>query len=67
MRKGTSKYIVVKYMSSKNKYPVLCAWCSARGIKTIMHYSSVKDSHGICENCKKILALACKKYYGGEL
>ena len=54
-------------MSSKNKYPVLCAWCSARGIKTIMHYSSVKDSHGICENCKKILALACKKYYGGEL
>ncbi|KKM78485.1 hypothetical protein LCGC14_1359460 [marine sediment metagenome] len=33
------------------KYPVLCAWCSAKGIRKVVGYSGVENSHGICENC----------------
>ena len=33
------------------KHPVYCAWCLDKGIKTIIKYSTVKDSHGICQLC----------------
>ena len=33
------------------RYPVLCSWCLKRGQRTIIEYTTVEDSHGICPEC----------------
>ena len=40
------------------RYPVLCAWCLKTGTRTIIEYTTVSDSHGICQQC---LALALEE------
>jgi hypothetical protein len=30
-------------------HPVICAWCKAEGKTTVVGYSAVPDSHGICK------------------
>jgi hypothetical protein len=32
-------------------YPVLCAWCEVRGVRTVLRYIAVDGSHGICLPC----------------
>ena len=32
-------------------FPVVCAWCEARGIRTVVGYTTVYGSHGICNEC----------------
>jgi len=40
-------------MGSKAKqkriHPVYCAWCQAEGIKTIVGWSTIEGSHGVCK------------------
>ena len=36
-----------------NKYPVYCAWCEKKGIKTIVNWTEVPKSSGICRACHK--------------
>lgn len=36
-------------MSKKEKkYPMLCSWCWEEGTRTVVGWSTVKGSHGIC-------------------
>jgi hypothetical protein len=30
-------------------YPVLCAWCEAEGVRTVLRYTTVEHSSGICK------------------
>ncbi len=32
-------------------YPVLCAWCDRKGKRTLIKWSSVEGSFGICGPC----------------
>ncbi len=32
---------------SLRKYPVTCSWC-----KKVMEYGPVKNSHGMCDDCR---------------
>lgn len=34
-------------------YPRICLWCKEKGIHTIVGYSKIKNSHGMCEACKE--------------
>jgi len=44
-------------MGSKAKqkriHPVYCAWCQAEGISTIVNWSTIEGSHGVCPFHKK--------------
>jgi len=31
------------------RYPVKCAWCEKEGWVTVLYWSTVKGSHGICQ------------------
>ena len=31
------------------RYPVKCAWCEKEGWVTVLYWSPVKGSHGICQ------------------
>ena len=35
------------------KYPVYCSWCEKKGIKTIVNWSAVEGSSGICAACRE--------------
>ena len=44
------------------KHPRICLWCKKKGIHTVVGYSEIKNSHGICEKCKQDqLKTFCKK------
>ena len=32
-------------------YPVLCAWCLKLGRDTVVNYTTIEHSHGICQPC----------------
>lgn len=34
-------------------FPVLCSWCEARGRRTIVEWSEVENSSGICRDCQR--------------
>ncbi len=40
-------------MNNNKKYPVLCAWCLKKGIKTITNYSEIENSHSCCDGCQR--------------
>ena len=35
--------------NKKPSWPVLCAWCEAEGVKTILKLREKAGSHGICK------------------
>jgi hypothetical protein len=48
-------------MSSEKTYPRICLWCKEKGIHTIVGYSEIENSHGMCKKCKEEQR---KAYYG---
>jgi len=36
-------------VSKAADFPVLCSWCLAGGVRTVVRTSEVENSHGICE------------------
>jgi len=51
----------MKTKNDERKYPVLCAWCLEKGRETIVNWSEVANSHGICEECSAVLRLECER------
>lgn len=43
-------------------YPVLCAWCEAEGVRTVLGYASVEGSHGICPRHAEGLREQARRY-----
>lgn len=39
-------------LATHHTHPVLCSWCGPAGRTTIVGYSSVEGSHGICGACR---------------
>ena len=37
----------------RGQYPVYCAWCEEKGRKTLLRWSKVPHSHGMCEDCRR--------------
>ena len=35
------------------KYPVYCSWCEKKGIKTVVNWTEVPGSSGICVPCNE--------------
>lgn len=48
-------------ISRKKMYPRICLWCKKKGIHTIVGYSEIENSHGMCKKCEKEVNEA---YYG---
>ena len=38
-----------------DRYPILCAWCEREGKRTVVGWSTVEGSHGICERHEREL------------
>jgi hypothetical protein len=49
------KIMKIFKISEENEFPLYCAWCKKhiRGLKP--GYDTPKVSHGICEECSKIV------------
>lgn len=43
--------------AAAGRYPVLCAWCEEQGRRTVVGYTTAKQSHGICPEHGKALLL----------
>jgi len=46
----------------RRQYPVYCAWCAAKGRKTIVGWKPVPNSHGICEKCAEDVRRELEEY-----
>lgn len=40
-------------MLQEKLYPRICLWCKKKGIHTVVGYSEIENSHGICKECEK--------------
>ena len=48
-RGGTRRRSGAQAVSKAADFPVLCSWCLAGGVRTVVRTSEVENSHGICE------------------
>lgn len=48
-------------------YPVYCSWCRDKNQETIVSYTTVPNSHGICAECKLELAQESIKWPRGGM
>lgn len=40
-------------MLQEKLYPRICLWCKEKGIHTVVGYSKIENSHGMCMACKE--------------
>jgi len=45
----------------KERYPVLCAWCQKEGTRNVLYFSTVENSHGMCEAHKNKMLTELRK------
>jgi len=46
-------------------YPVYCAWCEKKGVRTVVNWKEVEGSSGICTACAEKVKIEIAILAGG--